>query len=425
MAAKKNQTQRTSDRILTLPGLNTPGNKIEGVQFAGYISVKGNNPKEDPDSKLFYWFAGTDDYKNRPTVIWSNGGPGSTSFWGFFTENGPFNVEYPNNGDEPLVTMRKNSWTNKVNYLMFEHPLSVTISFAPDKDVPKSVEQGMHQYYNALNHFLDLHPEIREQPIFLAGESYAGTYLPLLAKNILQGNLTLPKEKQINLIGTVLVDAWVDPYVQMEQDTNYYHSHGMITAYQKEVLDRTVKVTDMANTVQGMTNMYMANTAALGDPPMDPVLKYLNNNEFRAIVGAPPTTKENTVTSDWSAVVGANYTPEANKSFRWLVNELIDGDSNKNAGQHPVIVISGLNDAKDCNFLGTEAWLNKLEGPTASAFKLAPTVLWQTKDKTPVTIGFDQNGGILTWLKVLNAGHLAVMDQPLIIDFIMERLGLK
>lgn len=82
-------------------------------------------------------------------------------------------------------------------------------------------------------------------------------------------------------------------------------------------------------------------------------------------------------------------------------------------------MISGLNDAKDCNFPGTGAWLAKLHGPAAT--KLQGTDPRQLIDPSGNVWGLDQNGGQLAWLKVLNAGHLAVADQPLILDYVLER----
>jgi cathepsin A (carboxypeptidase C) len=37
-------------------------------------------------------------------------------------------------------------------------------------------------------------------------------------------------------------------------------------------------------------------------------------------------------------------------------------------------------------------------------------------------LGYWQDGGLLSWLKVLNAGHITAADQPLLIDAIREKL---
>ena len=59
--------------------------------YAGPLSAStiesGNN------HNLFYWlFRNPDRAANLPFVIWLNGGPGATSMFGLFAENGPLRV---------------------------------------------------------------------------------------------------------------------------------------------------------------------------------------------------------------------------------------------------------------------------------------------------------------------------------------------
>ncbi|HYG14738.1 MAG TPA: hypothetical protein VEC12_03225, partial [Bacteroidia bacterium] len=191
----------TDEQLSSLPGFGP----VQGVQFAGYSSVRGvtgNNGADKSDENLFYWFAGQKNYADAPTIIWSNGGPGSSSFWGFFLENGPYDIT--GGSGTPVIAARKNGWNNYTNYMMFEQPLSVTVSFANDaEDIPKTPEMGTAQYYQALLNFIARHPEIENNPVILAGESYAGTYLPLLAKAILDGNAK--GYSKIKLAGVVLL----------------------------------------------------------------------------------------------------------------------------------------------------------------------------------------------------------------------------
>jgi len=58
----------------------------EEVSYAGYLTV---NKKYN--SNLFFWFfpAKLDQVK-APVVLWLQGGPGASSLFGLFQENGPF-----------------------------------------------------------------------------------------------------------------------------------------------------------------------------------------------------------------------------------------------------------------------------------------------------------------------------------------------
>ena len=407
-----NTTRSTTahDAVTELPGLG----KVATQQFAGYASITGDaypKTRSGYAESLFYWFVGADDYANKPTIIWSNGGPGSSSFWGFFLENGPYHIE---SASEPKLTERPHAWNQHANYLIFEHPLSVMLSFAKSaKDLPQTPEEGAQQYYQALQNFLSLHPEVAKNPIILAGESYAGTYLPLLAREIKRGNKH-EHNIQINLKSMVLMDAWVEPYAQMSMDTEYAYSHGMISRREKQKLDKEYKHNYPAlnAAIQSICGLYMTNIAELADPPFQPIMDYLNRKDVRA---ALHIHSDIPLTESWSAAIANNYQADVNKSVRKLVNKLIDQGLQ-------TIVISGLNDAKDCNFMGTEKWLHKLKGHHAETFKDAATQPWRLSAQSPV-LGYVQGDQTLTWLKVLNAGHMAAMDQPNIINWLKDRIG--
>lgn len=399
-----------NDRIVSLPGLK----KLDGVQFAGYASINGAfYPKEKSgkEGKLFYWFVGGEDYAERSTVIWTNGGPGSSSFWGFFLENGPYRIA---SADKPKLTPRIEGWNHYANYMIFEHPLGVMLSFERDKDdLPATVEEGIQQYYQALVNFLADHPEIADNPIILAGESYAGTYLPLLAKMIVDGN-TKSEGGRIELKGTVLCDGWVDPYAQMAEDTHYAYTHGMISAREKRVLDEKYRhnLPGVNEAIHRISGLHMANIAELADPDFQPVIDYLNRKDVRKAIHADPSPK---LTSSWSHRISDNYAFGVNDSYVSVVQELLD------RGER-IVVVSGLNDAKDCNFLGTAKWLDTLGGDAAERFHEATTEQWRTGSDTPV-LGYIQDGGLLTWAKILNAGHMAAMDQPKLIELLKARIG--
>jgi vitellogenic carboxypeptidase-like protein len=397
-----------SDRVTHLPGYGP----VDEVQFAGYASVRGqtgNNGANGADEKLFYWFVGTKDYAEAPTILWTNGGPGSSSFWGFFLENGPYEIDPTGK----KLSKRPSAWNEHANFMIFEHPLSVTLSVAQkEADIPTTVEQGVDQLYQALLNFIALHPEIAKNPIILAGESYAGTYLPLLAKAILQGNHGgLPK---LDLKAIVLCDAWVDPMEQMAMDTTWAYAHGLISAAQKQWLDVAYadRLPEVNAQIQHLCGLYMTNTAQTADPPFKPIFDYLNNPKVREALHVPARYPK--LTKNWSQQISDNYAARVNDSYRHVVQELLDGKKVK------VQIVSGLNDAKDCNFLGTAAWLEKLQGPAAYALQAAKPTQW--KDSSKGVLGFLQDGGQLSWLKVMNAGHMAARDQPRLIDFILSAL---
>jgi hypothetical protein len=64
-------------------------------QYTGWVNVPGTYP-----ANIFFWFVGAREPTTALT-IWLQGGPGSSSMFGFFTENGPCEV----------VEDSQNQWT--------------------------------------------------------------------------------------------------------------------------------------------------------------------------------------------------------------------------------------------------------------------------------------------------------------------------
>jgi cathepsin A (carboxypeptidase C) len=201
----------------------------------------------------------------------------------------------------------------------------------------------------------------------------------------------------------------------MAKNTEYAHTHGLISKEQKVMLDKKYKkkgtYSGLNWEIYQLCGCYMANTGQFGDPCFDPVLLYLNRDDVREAIHAPKGVQ---IVNTWSEQVSENYTPFINNSYLSKVQSLL-----KPSAKQKVQIVSGLNDAKDCNFLGTEAWLDLLKGKAAKDFNATKPAQW--KNKSNDVIGFYQDGGTLSWLKVLNAGHLAVNDQPLIIEKILEK----
>ncbi len=409
---EKIELPQQEDEVLALPGLGP----VAGTQFAGYA------PAGHDDAGLFYWFAGPKDYAQRPTILWTNGGPGASSFWGFFLGNGPYEIDASG-----TLTPRPMAWNETAGYMIFDQPLSVGLSFADDDaHVPKNVHEGTSQLYQALVHFMAKHPEIRRQPLILAGESYGGTYVPLLAKAILDGNAGKPESERIQLGGAILVSGWVAPSIQQGMDSTYALIHGLITPEDKEALDKVCNECQVAiaaetpsskhaydvcgkikSTIEKISGRYLYNLAQTGDPDTAPVTAYLSRADVRAAIHARPEGEF----TFFSERIGSNYEIGGQDSYAGTVEEVL-------AAGVKVMVISGLNDAADVNFLGTGAWLSSLGGAAAAAFKAAPTAQWKPAQEV---LGYIQDGGRLSWVKVLNAGHITVMDQPLLIDLIREK----
>jgi carboxypeptidase C (cathepsin A) len=72
---------------------------------------------------------------------------------------------------------------------------------------------------------------------------------------------------------------------------------------------------------------------------------------------------------------------------------------------------------KDTNFLGARRWTSRLSWRRGGRYRRATTERWKVD---ALVLGYRRRGGGLTSLNVLNAGHLALRDQPRIAEALQQ-----
>lgn len=78
--------------------------------YAGYLNV---SLTPETDHNLFYWYFKNEKIENASLIIWINGGPGSSSMFGLFLENGPINVKKIGSGaDDYQIGLTAESWAD-------------------------------------------------------------------------------------------------------------------------------------------------------------------------------------------------------------------------------------------------------------------------------------------------------------------------
>ena len=185
--------------------------------YAGALPV---NATKDPHN-LFYWF-----FKNTslpapaPLLLWLNGGPGSTSMFGLFLENGPLRVTKTGAGLDnfSLGTAPEGSWGEFADIIFLDQPAGTGFSYF-DKQPLTSMEDGAEEMLQFLIKFITKYPEYNRAKFIIAGESYAGKYIPSLAKKILlyhAEQLKRPTNDQVLIdLQTLLIgDPFTSPVIQ-------------------------------------------------------------------------------------------------------------------------------------------------------------------------------------------------------------------
>ncbi|XP_057516620.1 serine carboxypeptidase-like 45 [Amaranthus tricolor] len=203
------------DKITNLPGQP----QVNFQQYAGYVTVDHKKHKS-----LFYYFVEAEsDPASKPLVLWLNGGPGCSSLGvGAFSENGPFRPK----GN--ILVKNQYSWNREANMLFLETPVGVGYSYSIDTTGYDSVSDAITARDNLvfLRRWLNKFPQYKQRDLYITGESYAGHYIPQLAKLMVQFN---KKEKVFNLKGIALGNPVLEFANDFNSRAEYFWSHGLIS----------------------------------------------------------------------------------------------------------------------------------------------------------------------------------------------------
>jgi serine carboxypeptidase-like clade 2 len=156
---------------------------VDFAQYAGYVTVDAAAGRA-----LFYYLAeaaGNVSAASRPLLLWLNGGPGCSSLgYGAMEELGPFRVK----SDGKTLYRNPYAWNNAANVLFLESPAGVGFSYSnTTADYSRSGDnKTAEDALLFLLNWMDRFPEYKGRDFYLAGESYAGHYVPQLAHAILR-----------------------------------------------------------------------------------------------------------------------------------------------------------------------------------------------------------------------------------------------
>ncbi|KAK3136344.1 hypothetical protein QOZ80_5BG0432180 [Eleusine coracana subsp. coracana] len=169
--------------VTRVPGFT--GARLPSRHFAGYVTVDERHGR-----RLFYYLVQSErDPANDPVVLWLNGGPGCSSFDGFVYEHGPFNFESGGSpGSLPKLHLNPYSWSKVSSVIYLDSPAGVGLSYSKNEsDYQTGDLKTAADSHTFLLKWFQLYPEFLKNPFYIAGESYAGVYVPTLSHEVVKG----------------------------------------------------------------------------------------------------------------------------------------------------------------------------------------------------------------------------------------------
>ncbi|KAF5742528.1 serine carboxypeptidase-like 27 [Tripterygium wilfordii] len=210
------------DRITSLPG--QPKN-VDFAQYSGYVTVN-----EQAGRALFYWLIESPASRgaaSRPLVLWLNGGPGCSSVaYGSAEEIGPFRIR----PDGKTLDLNPYSWNKLANLLFLESPVGVGFSYTNTTSELYTMgdQKTAEDAYTFLAKWLERFPQYKHREFYIAGESYAGHYVPQLSQIIYERNKGV-QNPIINFKGFMVGNAVTDDYHDYVGTFEYWWTHGLIS----------------------------------------------------------------------------------------------------------------------------------------------------------------------------------------------------
>ncbi|XP_051791729.1 probable serine carboxypeptidase CPVL [Erpetoichthys calabaricus] len=407
LEAGKIDEARELSLVGPLPGVNVKS-------YAGYLTLN-----KTYNSNLFFWFFPAQITPEiAPVLLWLQGGPGGTSMFGLFVENGPYLV-YPN----LTVGERKYAWTTKYSVLYIDNPVGTGFSFTDDdQGFARNQDDVGRDLYSALTQFFQIFYEYQKNDFYATGESYAGKYIPAIGYYIHQNN---PSAKiKINFKGIAIGDGLCDPEMMLGGYAEFMYQTGIVDEKQKEFVKqqtdlgvmyiqqkkwvKAFEVFDLLlngdlsqypsfyQNVTGCTNYF--NFLQCQEPKDQKLFgKFLSLPEVRKSIHVG-----NLIFHDGSEVE-KHLLEDVMKTIKpWLAILMDNYRVLLYSGQLDVIVAAPLTE----RFLPTVPW-SKVE-----EYKKADRFYWKVNSEDTEVAGYVRQVGSFYQVIVRGGGHILPYDQP-------------
>ncbi|ATY59963.1 pheromone processing carboxypeptidase [Cordyceps militaris] len=413
--------------VHNLPGI--PEDQAPVKMHAGHIEI---NP--DSNGNLFFWHFQNKHIANKQrTVIWVNGGPGCSSEDGALMEIGPYRVK-----DKNTLVVNNGSWNEFANLLFVDNPVGTGFSYTNTDSYVHELTEMASQFVQFLEKFFAIFPEYSHDDIYIAGESYAGQYIPHIARAILDRNKERPDKWSLQ--GILLGNPWMSPNEQYDSYLKYAFQKGLVdkdsdAGKQLKGMERnchTMMASDPGKVSypeceEILTELLLASrTKGAGDqecinmydvrlkdsypscgmnwpPDLSAVTPFLRRDDVVSALNI--NSEKKTGWQECNGGVSVAFRPQTSKPSVELMPELLS--------EIPVLIFSGAEDLI-CNHIGTEDLIENLDWNGGKGFEVtpgnwAPRRNWTFEGKDA---GFWQSARNLTYVVFADASHMVPFDYP-------------
>ncbi|XP_055838252.1 venom serine carboxypeptidase-like [Episyrphus balteatus] len=408
-------------------------NRFHNVtSYAGYLTVDKRY-----NSNMFFWYFPAEyNQPYAPVVLWLQGGPGASSLFGLFQENGPFEFK---KAKAHLERRAKYSWSEKMNLIYIDNPVGTGFSFTDDdkgysrneRQVAKNLQEAVRQLFKLFDFAL-------VDGFWITGESYAGKYIPALAYYIHHNQNSVHNDVDIPLKGVAIGNGLSDPQNQLNYGDYLYqlglldiNSYRHFQILEQEAVDLihehdlagAFDILDSLMNIDGKFNASLFRNVT----GYSTYFNYLQPSYDEGEVGAMGTFLQSSDTR--RAIHVGNKTfhdlDTENKVEEYLKEDVMDSVAPWVAdllNYYTVCIYNGQLDIIVA-YPMTVNYLQNLKFSSADVYKIAKRDIWRVDKEVA---GYKKRAGNLLEVMVRNAGHMVPRDQPKwMFDLITDLTGTK
>lgn len=434
-----------------IPGLLDVSDKsLIPEMYAGHIPLD----EDDTEGKnYFFWkFHDTSGISSSSAsdtlIIWLNGGPGCSSMDGALMESGPLRIDR-----DGKAYLNEGSWHTRGDMVFVDQPAGTGFSITGNTRHDEDLKQVSEHFLLFLKNYYKVFPDDLSKKLILAGESYAGQYIPFIADALLMHNVKENSDIYFNLKGLLIGNGWIDPDQQSLSYIPFAFDNGIISKeaeYFKELTraqeicqnlinDGSTKDRFSSSECESILNKILFFSRKQEDDNGNKVPKNeqcYNMYDYRLRDSYPscgmnwPEDLPNISKFFSTPGVMDSLHLDVSKVPAW--RECDSGVSKhlKNKNMQPSIhlftdlleevEILLFNGDKDiiCNNYGVENLISGLSWDNHQGFtEESETYDWQHLDQrenTTIPAGVLRNEGNLLFLSIYNASHMVPFDKPIV-----------
>jgi len=359
---------------------------------------------------MFFWFfPAAESPESAPVVIWLQGGPGGSSMFGLLKLHGPLLTEMDESSGQLGVRDNPYSWHRKHNIIYIDNPVGAGFSFS--NKLPETQEDVARNLYNMLQQWFTMFPSYQNNPFYPFGESYAGKFVPTIAKKIDTENQN-PGNIRINLAGLGIGDGWMSPYHNARYGKFLYQVGLVDENEQAELLAMEAQTQALIQSYQWY-NAWQAWNSEFGY-----FLDRMDYSYYYEITQSDYDPAEddyedfcNLQSTRQALHVGNVEYPNSGNVYYSMINDFMQSsihDIEYLLEKYKILIYDGNFDII-CNHSGVLDLVNDLDWSGAGAYRNAVRSSYYYGREL---VGYLKRADNLRILLVRNAGHMVPLSQP-------------